>query len=75
MRAVALCMLPTLYTPHCHIARPARRKGMEERRVVLPQGDDVLGDVIRLGLRWTPGYSWTIPRAGRDAEYEAAAIA
>jgi hypothetical protein len=48
---------------------------MEERRVVLPQGDDVLGDVIRLGLRWTPGYSWTIPRAGRDAEYEAAAIA
>lgn len=48
---------------------------MEERRVALPQGDDVLGDVTRLGLRWTPALQRAIPRAGRDPEYEAAAIA
>ena len=43
---------------HCGIDRAARQRAFEDlvawiERGLVPEGDDVLGDVTKLGLRWT----------------------
>jgi len=44
---------------HCGIDNAARRPAFDDlvawiEKGAVPEGDDVLGDVSRLGLRWTP---------------------